>query len=173
MPPKPRTVDPALAVADAQKKVSAAGDDVEDVLRHLERDFADAVTRRHNELKPMLDALATAEAELREAVESHPDLFVKPRSRTAAGVRVQRRKAPDDWDFDPDVTAQLIAEHRQDLASAVSTKTVIDRKKLDALTPAQLKKIGVQRTRGSESTSIKRLRDDLDQRLAQLRPWLS
>ena len=172
-PPKPRTVDPEQAVRDALKRVSEAGDEVEDVLSQAERDVADVFVRRHNELAPALEALATAERRLVETVESHPQLFVKPRSRSAAGVKAERRKRADTWEYDPETTAELIREHMPALAAAVATKTVIDNKKLAALTPAQLKKLGVKRTVGAEKTAIKRLRDDLDEWRARLEPWLS
>ena len=172
-PPKPRTVDPEQAVRDALKRVSVAGDDLEDVLSQAELDVADVFVRRHNELSPVLADLASAEQALLEAVESHPQLFVKPRSRSAAGVKAERRKSPDKWEFDPDATAKLIGEHMPALASAISKKTVIDTKKLGSLTPAQLKKLGIKRTVGAEKTTIKRLRDDLDERRVRLEPWLS
>lgn len=172
-PPKPRSVDPEQAVRDALKRVSEAGDDFEDVLSQAERDVADVFVRRHNELAPALEALKTAEGRLVETVESHPQLFVKPRSRSAAGVKAERRKNADKWELDPEATAELIREHMPALASAISKKTVIDTKKLGSLTPAQLKKLGVKRTVGAEKTTIKRLRDDLGERRARLEPWLS
>ena len=171
-PPKAQKPDPEKTVADATAAVSSAGDDLEDVLRQAEADVANVFVRRHNELRPALDALDAAKTSLLAVVDSHPAVFAQPRSRTVAGVRVQVRKGSDKWQFDPDVTAALIAEHRPDLQSAVTTRTVIDRKKLEGLSQAQLKKLGITRTAAEDTTTIKRLRDDLDERLERVRPWL-
>ena len=172
MPPRTAAVPAEQIVDQALSRVSSAGDDVEDVLRNAERDIADVFKRRHNELRPVLDDLAAAKAAVVEAVAAHPQLFVKPRSRLTAGVRASVRKGADKWEFDPEVTAGLIREHQPKLASAISTQVVIDRKKLAGLTPAQLKKLGIVRTPGTETTTVKRLRDDLDERMERLAPWL-
>ena len=99
-------------------------------------------------------------------------LFAKPRSRTAAGTKVQCRKSADKFDFEPDATAKLIRKHLPRLEGAIAETTTIDRKRLQGLSDAQLKKIGVTRTRGAENVTVSRLRDDLDERLERVRPWL-
>lgn len=172
-PPRIIPSDAEQTVRDALSRVSSAGDDLEDVLAQTEAAVRDVFLRRHNELGPALETLREAKAALEAAVAAHPLLFAKRRSRVAAGVQVQVRKRPDKWELDADATADLIREHLPHLASAVSTKTVVDTKKLESLSTAQLKKIGVVRTKVGENTHIKRLRDDLDERLAQVGPWLS
>lgn len=174
MPPKTSRIDPEQTVRAGLERVSSVGDDLEDVLRQAERDVVDVFARRHNELAPALAALESAKGDLLEIVESNQALFASPRSRKAAGVQANRRKSPDKWEFvhDADTTAELILDQHPTLKGAVSTRTVIDTKQLTHLTPAQLKKLGIKRTSGGETTTIKRLRDDLDERLERVRPWL-
>ena len=173
MPPRAAPVSAEQSVDAALAAVSAAGDDLEDVLSQAERDVEDVFQRRHNELRPALDDLDAAKARLLEAVRAHPKLFVKPRSRTGSGVRVQCRKGADRWDYDAEASAALIREHEPALAHAISTATVIDHKKLAHLTPAKLKKLGIVRTSKPETVAIVRQRDDLDERMERVRHWLS
>lgn len=173
MPPRAAPVSAEQAVDAALEAVSSAGDDLEDVLSQAERDVEDVFKRRHNELRPALADLEAAKARLLEAVRAHPLLFVKPRSRTRAGVRVQCRKGAETWEYDSDATAALIREHEPALAHAIATKTVVDHSKLAHLTPAKLKKLGVVRTSKPETVKIVRQRDDLDERTERVRHWLS
>ena len=171
-PPKPEPVDPAAEIDAALERVSSAGDDVEDVLRQAEADIKEVFVRRHNELAPVLLGLDEAKADLVALAETHGHLFVSPRSRKRMGVQVAKRKSQDDWKFDADVTAARIREHRPDLESAISVETKIDKKKLAGLPASALRKLGVVRTPGADSTTVKRLRDDLDARLERVSPWL-
>ena len=171
-PPKPKPVDPAAEIDAALERVSSAGDDVEDLLRQAEADIKGVFVRRHNELGPALADLDAAKAALVELAETHGHLFRAPRSRKRMGIQVAKRKSQDDWEFDADVTAARIREHRPDLESAISVETKIDKKKLAGLPASALRKLGVVRTPGTDSTTVKRLRDDLDDRLARVAPWL-
>ena len=160
------------AIDRALQAVSGAGDVAMDVLQRIDEDVADVFRRFDNELKSALTALDDADARLRAEVDAHPEHFVKPRSRLFAGVRVERRKQRDDWKFDPTATAALIRNHRADLAHAISTVTKIDTSVLDGLPARTLKLLGVTRKRRHDATNVKRLRDDLADRLERVRPWL-
>lgn len=106
----------------------------------------DRVRKRH--LNGIIEAAGTAgeyQAALRQEVEQHPELFVKPRTVVIHGIQVgfQKGKGKLTWDDDQKVVT-LIRKHCPEDQAAVLICTVEKPAKnaLLALDAATLKKIG-------------------------------
>ncbi len=96
-------------------------------------------------IKKAVAVAADAKSRLRASIEAAPDLFVKPRTITVAGVKVGYQKSKGKILVDEE--GQVIKRiHRwlPDLAEdLIQTKEKLIKKALEKLSAAQLKKLGV------------------------------
>jgi phage host-nuclease inhibitor protein Gam len=135
------------------------------------RDEQEAIKRRL--LLGVKNALAKfrdSHAQLLELVESHPELFKKPKTRTLHNVRVgwvkQRGKMEiEDAQRVVELIEKLLPEQA---ATLISTKKSPDKKALAELTARDLKRLGVSVTEDTEAPFVKPADDGIDKLLDAL-----
>ena len=119
----------------------------------------DALTRR--ELPAIREAMAQAQAahaDLRFAVESAPELFIRPRTRVLHGLRVgwMTGKGRVEIDDEADTIARirrLLPEEQAELL--IRVRESVDRNAVADLTAADLKRLRIRVVPGSEQVVIK------------------
>ncbi len=135
------------------------------------RDEQEAIKRRLlTGIKNSLARFRDAHAQLLELVESHPELFKKPKTRTLHNVRVgwvkQRGKMEiEDAQRVVELIEKLLPEQA---ASLISTKKSPDKKALGELTARELKRLGVSVTEDTEAPFVKPADDGIDKLLDAL-----
>ncbi len=135
------------------------------------RDEQEAIKRRLlTGIKNALARFRDAHAQLLELVESHPELFEKPKTRTLHNVRVgwvkQRGKLEIE---DAERVVELIEKLLPDQAAAlIRTKKDPDKKALGELPARDLKRLGVRVTEDTEAPFVKPADDGIDKLLDAL-----
>lgn len=131
----------------------------------------DAVMRRHlRGIKGAATACAQYQAELRQELEAHPELFVKPRTITLHGIKVgfQKGKGRIEW-ADPAKVVELIRRHLgEEGAGLIKVTETPIREALLALDLATLKKIGCTVVETGDQVVIKDTEDAVDKLVARL-----
>ena len=121
------------------------------------REFLPSIRRR-------VAAAKDAEAALRDAIEGAPELFVRPRTLTIAGVKVGFQKGKGKISFDDaDKVVALIEKHLPELAETlvqVTKKPVKDA--LLQLSVEDLKRIGCRVTGTGDQVLVKDTTSDVD-----------
>lgn len=131
----------------------------------------DAIMRRHlRGIKGAAAACAQYQAELRAAIEAHPDLFVKPRTVTLHGIKVgyQKGKGRIEW-ADTAKVVELIRRHLgPEAAALIKVSETPIREALLTLDLAALKKIGCTVVETGDQIVIKDTADAVDKLVARL-----
>ncbi|MDT8383026.1 MAG: hypothetical protein RRB22_01275 [Gammaproteobacteria bacterium] len=149
----------------------------------LTRDYAESrayltgiITALHEELErikhPVLPVIregvgqsAEAHAKLKAALESSPELFIKPRTLTIAGIRIgymkQRGKVviADDEAVIKRMRA-LLPKNQADLM--ITVKESVHKPSVSDLTAADLKRLGISITADEDIVTIKPVDDEVD-----------
>lgn len=135
------------------------------------RDEQEAIKRRLlTGIKNALAKFRESHAHLLELVETHPELFEKPKTRTLHNVRVgwvkQRGKLEIE---DAGRVVELIEKLLPDQAAAlIRTKKDPDKKALGELPVRDLKRLGVSVTEDTEAPFVKPADDGIDKLLDAL-----
>ena len=133
-------------------------------VRALNQAIEEAKREYRASLKKRVAAVKDAEAELHTAVEGAPELFVRPRTLTIAGVKVGFQKGKGKISFDDaDKVVALIERHLPELAETlvqVTKKPVKDA--LLNLSVDDLKRIGCRVTGTGDQVVIKDTTSDVD-----------
>lgn len=135
------------------------------------RDEQESIKRRLlTGIKNALARFRDAHAQLLELVESHPELFEKPKTRTLHNVRVgwvkQRGKLEIE---DAERVVELIEKLLPDqAASLIRTNKAPDKKALADLPARDLKRLGVSVTEDTEAPFVKPADDGIDKLLDAL-----
>lgn len=146
------------------KVFASARDELANRLQDLRDEQEGAKRRRLQGIKNSLARFTAAHADLKDAVESSPELFDKPRTRMLHGIKVgyvkQRGKLEID---DTDTVLRLIRKHFPDQADTLikTTETPV-RAALANLTVADLKRLGVRVAADVDTIVIKPADSELD-----------
>lgn len=135
------------------------------------RDEQEACKRRLlNGIKNSLARFRDAHAQLLELVESHPELFEKPKTRTLHNVRVGWMKQRGKLEIeDAERVVELIEKLLPDqVASLIRTNKAPDKKALADLPAKDLKRLGVSVTEDTEAPFVKPADDGIDKLLDAL-----
>ena len=135
-----------------------------DRIREL-NDAVEAAKRRHlPEIKKVLALAAERSLDLQSAIESAPELFVKPRSLVLHGVKVgfQKAKGKLAW-ASVERVVKLVREHfPKQFDVLVKTEYKPVKKALQMLPAADLKKLGITVAADGDEVLIKDTNTDVD-----------
>ncbi|MCW5657404.1 MAG: hypothetical protein KIT60_06855 [Burkholderiaceae bacterium] len=150
-------IDSAKGLADARAHLSTL---VLALNEHVEAAKADA-------MPAIREAIAWATAAWRELelrVREHPELFVKPRSLEAHGIRFGWQKGKGGLQIDdPERTVKLIHRHLADMVDVlIATKEAPVKDALAQLSAVELKRIGVELKDTGDAVFIKPAESTLD-----------
>ena len=140
----------AKLYADARESLSAIVSNLNGGIEALKR-------KAMPDIKRAIGRASTHHDQLRTLIESAPDLFAKPKSRTLAGIKLgyQKGKGKIEWD-DPDQVVRLIKKHFPEQADVlIATKEKPVKAAINNLTAAELKKLGINVAEGGEVIFIK------------------
>lgn len=140
----------AKLYADARESLAAIVSNLNAGIEALKR-------KSMPDIKRAIGRASTHHDVLRTLIQSAPELFVKPKSRTLNGIKLgyQKGKGKIEWD-DPDQVVRLIKKYfpeQADVLIATTEKPVKDA--LNGLTAAELKKLGVSVVEGGDAIFIK------------------
>jgi hypothetical protein len=115
-------------------------------------------------IRQSIDDAAAAWKALDAEIEVHPELFVKPRTLTAHGIRFGFAKARGAIEInDEDRTVALIRKHLPEQADVlIATKELPVKQALLQLSAADLKRIGVNVTETGDRVLIKPADGEVD-----------
>jgi len=142
-----------------------------DLLSEIEQSQRDIINENIRHIRRLLAETAAAESELRNALESSPALFEKPRTRVLHGVKVGITKGKGKVEI-PDETKtidrirKLLPEDQAELL--ISVKERVDRRVVADLTAADLKRLGIQVIDGGDQIVIRPVDSALDKLIKAL-----
>lgn len=160
-PPPPKALDQMVERAHV---LSQARSRINEMVLALKRGI-DALRRdAMPEIRVAIDEASEAWKALHGDIRAHPELFVRPRTVEAHGIRFGLAASKDSLDIpDPDKTVRLIREHLPDMADGlIQTKETPVKDALSRLKPAELKRIGVKVEGGGDVVVIRPADRDLD-----------
>ncbi len=137
----------------------------------LQRDLEDVKGRYLDSIQAALRLTAAAQEQLKGAVQGAPGLFEKPRTHIFHGVRVGWAKQKDALEIpDPEKTVALIRKYFPEEQSTVLIRTKEDpnKKALEQLSPAELKRIGVLPVPGEDAVVLKPVDGEIDKLVGAL-----
>lgn len=129
------------------------------------REMQDAAKRqRMRWIREALIKFRASHANLKDAVESHRDLFTSPKTRMLHGIKVGFMKQRGKLEIDsPEQVVKLIRKHFPDqFESLVKTTYTPVRPALQNLQVADMKRLGVRVTDDVDAPVIKAADGDLD-----------
>ena len=143
--------------ADSRGKLDRISGEIREKRRKAVRARLTMLTRRVAEVSAAQDAL-------RDALEASPELFVKPRTRALAGVKVGYRKMPGALVCDEARTIGLIRKHlgARSTAELVIVTEKLDKAALRKLDARTLAKVGARMVDVDDEIVIKAAQGDLD-----------
>lgn len=149
-----------MTLAEIERLAQTYAAAIEDVRVHveaLETEMRQLKRRKYPGLFSRAQTAAQAKAELKAAVEGASDLFVKPKTRVIAGVKVGFQKGKGEILIaDEARTVALIKKHFEDQAEILIKTTEKPLKKAIAqLSAADAKKIGVEISATGDEVVIK------------------
>lgn len=130
-----------------------------------------ALKRRHvAKIKQSAAKAADAQAQLRTAIESAPELFVKPRTFTLHGIKLGYQKGKGRLEFDAaEKVIERIHKHFPELTdTAVRVKTELVKDALMNLDAATLKKLGCSIADAGDQIVVKASDTEIDKLVAKL-----
>jgi len=136
------TLDNIMALA---RVYASSRDAMEEVLDDIRDRRRQAVRSRMRALRNRVAECASAKEALRAAVEAAPELFAKPRTQTADGVKFGWRKQSGAIEIaDEKKVVERIRKKLPDrVASLVKVKETVDKTALRKLKAADLAKLGL------------------------------
>jgi hypothetical protein len=116
------------------------------------------------ELRAAIDAAASEWQHLEQLLRAHPELFQRPRSLEAHGIKFGWQKGKGSLGItDPDRTVRLIRKHLPDQADVlIATKEVPAKDALAQLSAADLKRLGVEVKDAGDQVFIKPVETGVD-----------
>lgn len=108
-------------------------------------------------VRSRIEAVATARDALRTAIASAPQLFEKPRTRVFNGIKLgfQRLKSVLAIKDEAPVIARIRALMPERVDDLIRTQEFLRRSALEALSAAEMKKLGVGLVMGSDVVVVK------------------
>lgn len=145
-----------MTLKDMEQQV-APYSDVNQKLTDAVREMEDEIGVIRRKYTPIITELAVEARELRgtliEAIESSPELFVKPRTHTVYGIKFGLKKNKGKL-IASERTVELLKKQFQDRPELIRVKEEPDMKAIAGLSAAELKKIGVTVTADSDEVVI-------------------
>lgn len=128
------------------------------------------VRRRLPGIKAAVARAAEAQAALQQAIEAHPDLFERPKTKIFHGLRVGYRKSQDTvtWEDDDTLVARIekVFEDEADRLLLIHKKPSKDA--LAELDAALLKRLGVAKQPGEDQVTINPIDKDVSRLVGAL-----
>lgn len=145
-----------MTLRELEEKVAPYSDlnrELTDTVREMEDEIA-AIRRKYT---PIVTELATKAKEMRgelsEAIETAPELFVKPRTQTIYGIKFGLKKNKGKL-LPSDRTVELTKKFFPDAPELIRIKEEPNIKAIANLSATELKKIGVTVTADSDEVVI-------------------
>lgn len=163
----------AISFTDIEK-LSRAYDEaaarLEESIAALEADLETAKQQHLRNIRRQAATVAAAEAELHSAVESAPDLFVKPRTVTVHGVKCGFVLSEGKLVFDDaDSVLAAIRKYRKDDAeSLIRTKSEPNKDSLKRLPAVELARLGCRIEGAGDQVLVKRVAGDVEKLIDKL-----
>lgn len=143
---------------------------LEQRVTELQSRLDSCVRRRMPGIKSAVGRVAEAQAELHAAIESHPELFERPKTRIFHGLKVGFRKGADrlEWENDDQVVA-LIERHFADQTDELLiVKKTPSKRALEALDAKDLKRIAVTKETGVDQVTVHAIDKDVNRLVGAL-----
>lgn len=139
-------------------------DALQSLLSELEAEVHAVKRKRMNTIKAAMRKAAFAHGLLKEAIESSPQLWKKPRTRVFHGVKVglKKGKGKITW-TDPTRVVQRIKElYQDDLGILIKTIETPVKEALENLSVSDLKKLGVSIVEAHDQTVIRMVDSEVE-----------
>lgn len=155
------------------RKHAAARQALAGTVDHLNEELEAIKRRLMPRLRKLVAAAKDTQAELKAAIESEPQLFVKPRTITVDGIKcgLQKQKGSIKV-IDQEKTVQaierLFADDEPLLEQLLITVKKPAKEGLEKLDAKTLKKLGVEVSSDSDQVLIKDTTSDVDKLVARL-----
>lgn len=149
---------------------AAAAAKLEEATAALEADLA-AVRDRHTpRIKPLVEAEAALEAQIRTWIEAHPEAFEKPRTQTISGVEVGLKAVPGTVVFEdePTVIANLRRMFRDEpdvLRTLIKVEESVRKDALRALPADKFSRAGCRIEGAGDLAVVRRTTGDFERLL--------
>lgn len=147
----------AKEYADDRQRLNDRLTGLEDELELVKRKHMPSIINAVNKAKKSRETLSIA-------VDNSRDLFVKPKTQTAHGIKFGLQKSPDSYTFEDE--AQVIKKIKKlmmnNADSLINTRESVSKTALKQLTPSELGKIGVEVVPGCESVIVKDTNSEID-----------
>ena len=145
-------------IAQRCRVYADALDDLDELLESIEDDCRRLVRQKMRSVRARTARVADAEHNLMAAVESAPELFEKPRTRTFEGIKVGLRKQPGKVEIADE--ARAIALIRKQLPDSeevlIRVRETVDKTAARKLPVNDLAKIGGMLTEDQDEVTISR-----------------
>ena len=147
----------AKEYADDRQRLNDRLTGLEDELELVKRKHMPSIINAVNKAKKSRETLSIA-------VDNSRDLFVKPKTQTAHGIKFGLQTSPDSYTFEDE--AQVIKKIKKlmmnNADSLINTRESVSKTALKQLTPSELGKIGVEVVPGCESVIVKDTNSEID-----------
>jgi phage host-nuclease inhibitor protein Gam len=145
-----------MTLNELEKQV-APYSDINRALTDTVREMEDEIAAIRRKYTPIITEQAVKakeiRAELAEAIESAPELFVKPRTQTIYGIKFGLKKNKGKL-IASDRTLELLKKHLPDAPELIRVKEEPDMKAIAFLSANELKRIGVTVTSDTDEVVI-------------------
>lgn len=140
------------------------------MITELEADLEIVRSKHLRQLKRQATDVARLEAELRTSVEMAPDLFVKPRTLTIAGIKVgfTNSKGKLEWDDEDMVVAAILKHWKEDADVLLQTSQSPRKEALRALPAGDLAKLGCRIDGAGDQVVVNRQAGDVEKLITKL-----
>jgi hypothetical protein len=146
------------------KKFADARQDLNSRVQALNHAVEQVKRSAMNGIKSAIEKTAFAKMEVRDAIEESPELFVRPKTFILHNIKVGMNKVKDSLEFDDEESVvKAIKRHLPEQAEIlIRTEERVNKKSLESLSPADLKRIGVHFLEGTDVPVIKATDGSID-----------
>jgi hypothetical protein len=144
-------------IVEKARALRVSRDAIDTIVRSLQRGIDELKADKLPELREAIEAATTAWRELEAQIQAHPELFVRPRTQEAHGIKFGVMQGKGSLQIpDQERTLQLIDKHLADSAEQlIITRREPAKSVLATLSANDLKRIGVTVVPGTDTVFIK------------------
>lgn len=148
-----------------------ARDQLTGIVQHMQDEMRRVQTEHTPRIRQLVRQVAQHHARLHDAIEQHPDLFTKPKTVVAHGVRFGYAKQRGKVEMDDEQA--VIARIRKVLPEEqavllIRVRESVDKNAVGDLTVADLKRLGITVTDDHDAVTIKSIDGEVEKLVAAL-----
>jgi hypothetical protein len=127
------------------REYAASRDNLAEKVNDLESEIALLKKQGLPAIRRAAESAAMKEQALRDAIKAHPLMFIKPRTKVMHGIKFgyQKERGKLSWEDEERVVALIKKHFPEDLEFLVKTEEKPQKKALEKLSAADLKKLGI------------------------------